>query len=141
MFDMMSNVVSNFFSKPATRLFPKVIREPFTNTRGKLGDIKINDCIFCGICERKCPSLALSVDKANRTWTVNRYKCIVCGVCVEVCPKKCLHMEEMFEFSAYEKGKVSFTATGEAADSTKPAAKAEVAASSQDSDKKKDENS
>ena len=111
MFDMMNNVISNFFSKPATRLFPKVFRKPFSQTRGRLGDIAINDCIFCGICERKCPSLALKVDKATRTWTLNRYKCLVCAVCVEVCPKKCLHMDEEFEFSAYEKSLATFTAT------------------------------
>lgn len=136
MFDMVSNIISNFFSKPATRMFPKVMREPFKETRGKLGDIKIDDCIFCGICERKCPSLALSVDKANKTWTVNRYKCVVCSVCVEVCPKKCLHMEEMFELSAYEKSTATFKATGEATQKAKPEVTKEAAASSEDSEKK-----
>ena len=103
MFDMLSNVFGNLLSKPATRLFPFVIRKNFKDTRGKLGEIKIEDCIFCSICEKKCPSLAITVDKASKTWTVNRYKCIVCGVCAEVCPKKCLHMEEDFLGAAFEK--------------------------------------
>lgn len=105
MFEMLSNVFENLFNKPATRLFPFVARKDYKNARGKIGAMRIDDCIYCGICERKCPSLALKVDKAAKSWTIDRYKCIICQVCVDVCPKKCIDMDESFMLSTYSKTK------------------------------------
>jgi formate hydrogenlyase subunit 6/NADH:ubiquinone oxidoreductase subunit I len=108
MFDMISSVIDNLFSTPVTRLFPKVIRKNFKNVRGKVGGVRIEECIFCGICERKCPSNCLKVDKVAKSWTIDRYKCIICSVCAEVCPKKCIDMDETFLFSSYEKTKDAY---------------------------------
>jgi formate hydrogenlyase subunit 6/NADH:ubiquinone oxidoreductase subunit I len=94
MFDFLGNVLKNVVSKPATRMYPYEKREPMKNTRGALGEININTCIFCGICEKRCPSNAISVNKVERSWELNRLKCIVCNVCVEACPKDCLTMNE-----------------------------------------------
>jgi formate hydrogenlyase subunit 6/NADH:ubiquinone oxidoreductase subunit I len=103
MFEMISNVFNNLFSRPATRLFPFVARKTYDNVRGKVGEMRIDDCIYCGICERKCPSYAIKVDKVAKTWTIDRYKCVICSVCADVCPKKCIDMDKEFLFSAYEK--------------------------------------
>ena len=54
----------------------------------------INKCLFCGRCEHNCPAGAISIDRKNRTWTIDREKCMVCGVCAEGCPANCLSMEE-----------------------------------------------
>jgi ech hydrogenase subunit F len=94
MFDFLGNALKNVVSKPATRMYPYEKRGAMKGTRGALGEIDINKCIFCGICATKCPSIAIKVDKAERSWEFNRLKCIVCNVCVEVCPVKCLKMDE-----------------------------------------------
>ena len=65
MFEMLSNIFENLFNSPATRLFPFVIRKNFKDVRGKVGNMRIEDCIYCGICEKKCPSNALKVDKSR----------------------------------------------------------------------------
>ncbi len=94
MFDFLGSVLKNVISKPATRMYPYETREAMDKARGALGEIEIEKCIFCGICATKCPSIAIKVDKAERSWEFNRLKCIVCNVCVEVCPVKCLHMDK-----------------------------------------------
>lgn len=57
----------------------------------------IEKCLFCGKCEHSCPAQAISIDRKNRTWTIDREKCMVCGVCAEGCPAKCLSMEEEWQ--------------------------------------------
>jgi len=41
-------------------------------------------CIGCKICERKCPTGAITVD--NNFATIDYSKCTQCGICVDVCP-------------------------------------------------------
>ncbi|MEI6603378.1 MAG: 4Fe-4S binding protein [Clostridia bacterium] len=93
MFDMIGNIVKNLFSKPATRNYPFVVREVPVNARGHISGIDPEACIYCGICQRKCPSDAIVVDKVNRTWEIETYRCIVCSECVTVCPKQCIYMD------------------------------------------------
>ena len=47
-------------------------------------------CVYCTICAKKCPAGALTVDRANKTWTLDEDLCIGCGNCYEVCPKKAI---------------------------------------------------
>jgi len=56
----------------------------------------IEKCILCGKCEHGCPMHAISIDRKNRTWTIDREKCVTCGICVDNCPVKALTMEEEF---------------------------------------------
>lgn len=105
MFDMLGSIFKNLASKPATRKYPFEKREPFKETRGQVGGIDIDACIFCGICSRKCPSDAINVNKAEKSWEIDRFKCVVCGVCAEVCPKKCIYMSEQYTASTYGKEK------------------------------------
>lgn len=86
---MFKRIMANLFSGTATRKYPKETREPFANCRGCI-DVNISDCIFCGICERKCPSSAIKVDKIEKAWEIDPFKCIVCNLCHEECPKKCI---------------------------------------------------
>lgn len=103
MFDMVGNVFKNLFSKPATRLYPFDKREPFKDARGHISGIEIEKCIFCGICQRKCPSDAIVVNKAEKSWEINQFKCVICGACTEVCPKKCILSEAGHKSSEYTK--------------------------------------
>ena len=88
---MISEALSNLFRKPATRLYPFTVREPFARTRGSIA-MREAECIFCGICQLKCPSKALTVVRAAKTWQVDQLRCLACMRCVEVCPKKCIEV-------------------------------------------------
>lgn len=82
----------NLFTRPATRRYPSVIREPFAASRGRIV-IDFEACILCGACQRHCPANAIAVDRNSGRWWIDRFRCVNCGACVEACPKKCLAME------------------------------------------------
>jgi len=82
-------IIRSMFNKPATLMHPVVKRDWHERTRGRI-KIDIDDCIFCGICVKKCPTKALCISKEEKSWTIRRMQCILCDYCVEVCPKKCL---------------------------------------------------
>ena len=95
-------VLRSLFKKPATLMYPVVPRQWQERTRGQIG-IEEASCILCGICAKKCPTNAIVVDRAKRTWTIERMACIQCGSCTEVCPKKCLLMENQYTEPGVEK--------------------------------------
>lgn len=103
MFEMLSSIFKNLGSKPATRTYPFEKREPFKNSRGQISGIDIDACIFCGICSKKCPADAITVNKAEKSWEIDQFRCVICGVCTEVCPKKCILMESSHKTSATKK--------------------------------------
>lgn len=87
--DFTSIALKNLFSKPATRNYPAEAREFPERSRGHI----VNDfdaCILCGICQKKCPSAAITVDRKTKTWSIDRMGCVQCGNCVNGCPKQCL---------------------------------------------------
>lgn len=108
MFDMIGNIFKNLKKGPATRRYPFVKRELFKASRGSVKGIDPDKCIFCGLCARKCPANAITVDRNSKTWEINPFKCVICGACSEVCPKKCLSMSEEYTKVATVKDKVRF---------------------------------
>jgi len=94
-FEMSKTIFKSLFSKPATKMYPIKPRVYYKNTRGHIG-IEINDCIFCGLCAKACPTAAIAVDRSAKSWDIARSKCVACGACVDVCPKKCLTMENSY---------------------------------------------
>ncbi|MBR0597609.1 4Fe-4S dicluster domain-containing protein [Sinanaerobacter chloroacetimidivorans] len=95
-------VMRSLFKKPATLMYPVIPREWQERTRGHIEN-EIDSCIFCGICQKKCPTNALVVDRAKKSWTIERMQCIQCSCCVEVCPKKCLTNENTYTTPSTEK--------------------------------------
>lgn len=87
MSSMLKLIQYNFFHKPPTRLYPKEIRSAFERSRGQI-QFNNENCIYCGICSRKCPADAITVDRTTKTWELNAFRCIICGECVSACPKK-----------------------------------------------------
>ncbi|MEG2016288.1 MAG: 4Fe-4S binding protein [Oscillospiraceae bacterium] len=83
------------FSKPATKMYPFVVPEYPKATRGSI-DIDIDNCIFCGLCSRKCPSGAIVVNRSEKVWEIDRFGCVVCSYCVDCCPKKCLSVNNQY---------------------------------------------
>lgn len=116
-------VIKNLLKKPATRQYPFVVREPFPKYRGEL-QIAVEDCIFCGMCSRKCPSQCITVDKAAGTWQCDPHACIYCGVCVDNCPTKCLSMKDVHR--APMTGKTTWIEQGTPPKSKKKAAAKEA---------------
>ena len=66
-------------------------RKAFAGSRGELIFTK-DGCVYCNVCAKKCPTGALTVNRAQKKWMIDRLRCITCGYCVEACPKKCLGM-------------------------------------------------
>lgn len=89
LFAFTKTVLGSMVSKPATRMYPFEVREAFPGTRGSIA-IEIEKCIYCTLCARKCPTSAIVVNKAARSWEIDRLRCISCRACVEACPKDCL---------------------------------------------------
>lgn len=102
MANMFQLITRNISKKPATRLYPNVVREPFERTRGQLV-FNEDPCIYCGICQRQCPADAIKVDRANTTWELNSFRCIICGECVQKCPKKCLSLSNQRRLPGVER--------------------------------------
>lgn len=88
-------VFHNLFSKPATRMYPMQPRKYPERTRGHIA-IDIDTCVFCGLCSKKCPTGAITVNRAEKSWSIERFGCIQCGYCVESCNKKSLSMQQSY---------------------------------------------
>jgi formate hydrogenlyase subunit 6/NADH:ubiquinone oxidoreductase subunit I len=82
---------ANLFQKPATKMYPVVAITYTDMTKGHVVN-DIDTCILCGICAKKCPSLAITVNKEGGTWSIDPFACIQCYSCVRACPKNCMSM-------------------------------------------------
>ena len=92
-FTMAKEAFFNLFRKPVCHMYPVVLPEYPLGTRGHIVNA-VSSCIFCGICQKKCPTDAITVDRAAKTWQINRLQCIACGSCSEACPKKCISVQK-----------------------------------------------
>ena len=95
-------LVDSLFKKTACRMYPVVPREWEERTRGAVG-IDIDGCVLCGMCQRACPTNAITVDRKAATWSIERMNCIQCRGCVDSCPPKCLIMEQKYTEPNVEK--------------------------------------
>jgi len=61
-------------------------------------------CVACGLCERICPALAISIvggERENKerypvTYTLDMSRCVYCGLCEEVCPHEAIVMSDEY---------------------------------------------
>jgi len=107
-FEMSRLALKWVASKPATCRYPFEARKSLPGSRGRLVFMKDN-CVYCTVCAKKCPTGALVVDRAKKHWAIDRLRCITCGYCVEVCPKHCLVLNPSHELPAVTKDVESFT--------------------------------
>lgn len=63
-----------------------------TSGGGNFPQADLDVCVFCTLCARKCPAEAITVDRAEKKWELNRGECLSCGLCAQSCPKKCITM-------------------------------------------------
>lgn len=81
----------SLFKKPETVMYPLEKRYQPEGLKGRiLNDIDV--CILCGICQKRCPTGAIVVDKKDKTWSIDRFRCVQCGECARECPKNSLTM-------------------------------------------------
>lgn len=97
---MSKTLFKNLIHGPYTVPYPVKQKEKFDRTRGKIM-VDMDSCILCGMCQRRCPTGAINVEKAKSAWSINRLKCIQCNYCGEVCPKKCLKMDNNYTQPSY----------------------------------------
>ncbi|HIS40781.1 MAG TPA: 4Fe-4S binding protein [Candidatus Aphodovivens avistercoris] len=94
-FKLGKMTLSGLFKKPETLLYPVQTKTPPAGLKGHV----VNDpetCILCSLCQKRCPTGAIEVDKKGRTWAINRFRCVQCGSCVRECPKHCLEMDPAY---------------------------------------------
>jgi formate hydrogenlyase subunit 6/NADH:ubiquinone oxidoreductase subunit I len=112
---MISNILRNLFTKPATKQYPFVKREPFPESRGLL-KFDMTKCDFCGDCERICPSGAVTVDEEKKQIHYNPFQCIYCRMCAESCLQYAITAEVVYQAPAYEKKEEVYTPEEEKAE-------------------------
>ncbi|WOF15801.1 4Fe-4S dicluster domain-containing protein [Methanoplanus sp. FWC-SCC4] len=95
LFSITKTIFKTLARGPSTIRYPFEPAKKFEATRGQI-EIRMEDCIFCGLCSRHCPSDCIEFSKNDRTWQINRFRCISCNSCVEACPKNCLSMTNQY---------------------------------------------
>ena len=88
---MVTRSLRNLVSRPATRRYPTVVRPPFPGARGTL-EFDLESCVLCGLCVRRCPTVALTCIREERLFAIEQLRCIACGVCVDACNKNSLRL-------------------------------------------------
>ncbi|HEY3419803.1 MAG TPA: 4Fe-4S dicluster domain-containing protein [Methanomassiliicoccales archaeon] len=97
---MLKSTLKNLFSRPVTVLYPTEKADiPDTNRGRVVWEMK--KCIWCRLCEKNCPTMAITTDKALKTQTIVRARCIACNTCVEVCPTNTISMEPKYSEAVY----------------------------------------
>ena len=76
-------------------MYPQQKRRYPEATRGRVEN-EIARCIFCGLCEKNCPTKALAVSRRKRDWQIDSLRCCQCRRCVKFCPVKCLSMHDAY---------------------------------------------
>lgn len=109
---LVPEALKSLFRRAFTRRYPKerpVLPQGF---RGKLNHFP-DKCIYCGLCEKYCPSGCIKVDRVKKTWKHDLGQCLFCEQCVEIChemPKRdALSMGADYELVTREKGSLNRT--------------------------------
>lgn len=121
----ISQVISQFFKKKSTNIFPA--KHAPENTSEFLAQGKIHPyitvpdgfrgtlaydfdgCIGCGLCEKVCPAKAIELypakvgEKVTKRIILYLGRCTSCQECVNICPKKVIWMEKTFLNANYAK--------------------------------------
>jgi len=92
---MFKTAFRYLFGKTACKMYPKRPATFFEATRGQIS-FDPSTCILCSLCAKNCPTEALTVNREENYWRINRLRCILCGECVQRCPKNSITMENAY---------------------------------------------
>jgi formate hydrogenlyase subunit 6/NADH:ubiquinone oxidoreductase subunit I len=109
-FEMAKTALRTVLQRPVTILYPAQAAKKTLLSRGHVV-FDGSKCISCSICQRKCPSQALVLNKEAKSWQIDRFRCVVCNSCVDTCPAKCLSMDTQYTAPASVQGVEIFTIT------------------------------
>jgi len=96
---MLKTILKQFVHKPVTTTFPAEPAKRFDATRGHIV-FDPSKCTSCTICMKRCPSQAITVDKEEKTWSIDQFKCVICGSCIDLCKFGVLSMDNAYPASA-----------------------------------------
>ncbi len=99
---MLSTVIRNLVHRPVTTSYPYIPADIPKGNRGRV-DWDMASCTLCGLCEKRCPTLAVAVDKRIGVVSLQVYRCISCGVCADVCPKGVISIRQEYSSPSYKK--------------------------------------
>ncbi len=97
----------NLFKKPATEKYPDGPATYKDATRGHIEN-NMDACVLCAVCQMRCPTGAITVDRKRQTWSIRPFSCIQCRRCVDNCPKKSLSMAKEYTRPDMEKSQLDF---------------------------------
>jgi ech hydrogenase subunit F len=109
-FEMVKTALRTVLQRPVTILYPAQAAKKTLLSRGHVV-FDGSKCISCSICQRKCPSQAIMLNKEAKSWQIDRFRCVVCNSCVDTCPSKCLSMDPQYTAPAAAKGVEVFSIT------------------------------
>jgi len=89
---ILRDVITSLLKKPFTTKYPKEKLKVPKRFRTRMHNWSREKCIWCKLCERSCPTEAITIDKNKKTYQVNLSKCIFCKVCEEVCPTDAINL-------------------------------------------------
>ena len=101
-FKLGGMTLKSIFTKPETIMYPVQERYKPEGLKGHIA-IDAETCILCGICEKTCPTGAITVDKPGEEWRIDPFRCVQCGACWRACPKESLTMEPTYPAPATTK--------------------------------------
>ena len=105
----------HFFRKHETITYPEVKRALPERFRGRpvlnSGADGKPLCVACGLCERICPCLCITVVPETgrdgvrqlQDYTLDLNRCSFCGLCVEACQVEAIRMGRDYELAVYRK--------------------------------------
>lgn len=84
------SIVPGYF-EPGTEKVSQTYEKPMPKAPS-VPVLSADKCKYCGLCMKKCPNSAITVDRKEKTWKVDSGACVACGLCVENCHFKALSM-------------------------------------------------